>query len=66
METLTATRVKDSWYTHTLYLRDSKNRVKAIYTNTITAPRKNCKSIVIRNKEYLINWENSINLTRKK
>ena len=61
MTTLTATREVFGWANKVTIFRDEKGAVKKI-DNGKNQIRKGLKSIVIRGKEYLIDWTGSTNL----
>ena len=59
MKTLTAHRIKDSWYNKTTVLKDENNKVKAIFNGNIKQPRKGTKTLTINCFKYLIDWSNA-------
>jgi len=61
MGTLTATREVFGWANKVTVLRDEKGAVKKI-DNGKNQIRKGLKSIIIRGKEYLIDWTNATKL----
>lgn len=54
--TLTVERERKNAYHITTILKDSKGKVKAIFSNMINQPRKGTKTITLNNFVYSLNW----------
>lgn len=56
--TLTVERQWNNAYVQTTILRDSNNKVKAIFNSSLRQPKKGLKSITINCNTFLLNWDN--------
>ena len=56
--TLTVERERKNAYHITTILKDSKGKVKAIFSSMLRQPRKGTKSIVINCNRFLLDWSN--------
>ena len=53
---LTVYRERKSAYNITTILKDSKGKVKAIFSSMLRQPRKGTKTIVINDCKYKLDW----------
>lgn len=58
MGTLTVYREWQSAYSQTTILRDENNKVRGIIASSIKQPKKGQKHLIIKGKQYLLNWDN--------
>ena len=53
---LTVHRERKSAYNITTILKDSKGKVKKVFSNMLNQPRKGTKTIVINERKYKLDW----------
>ena len=53
---LTVYRERKSAYNITTILKDSKGKVKKVFSNMLNQPRKGNKTIVINDYKYKLDW----------
>ena len=53
---LTVYRERKSAYNITTILKDSKGKVKKVFSNMLNQPRKGTKTIVINDCKYNLDW----------
>jgi len=58
MITLYAYRQQNTWYSKTTILKDKDGKVKAIFNNSITQPKRGTKVLTVNCCKYLIDWTN--------
>ena len=56
IQTLTVYRERKSAYNITTILKDSKGKVKKVFSNMLNQPRKGTKTIVINDCKYKLDW----------
>lgn len=61
-ETLFVERSQESWYNLVTYLKDSNGKVKKIITGNINQPTKKQKTYKLKDKIFILNWDNVPNL----
>jgi hypothetical protein len=58
MEALTVERTWITPYNQTTILKDSNNKVKAIFSSSLRQPKRGQKEIIINCFRYSLNWDN--------